>query len=69
MDLADFIITNAKAAGLNDDEIGGILQSATRKLPGNIPEDKWEEQIMTWINIRAKKNRTSNEVKEEETER
>lgn len=60
MNLIDFIITNAKAAGLDDNEIGGIIQSARRKLPGNVPEDKYEEQIMEWINIRAKNKKNSN---------
>lgn len=60
MNLIDFIITNAKAAGLDDNEIWGIIQSARRKLPGNVPEDKYEEQIMEWINIRAKNKKNSN---------
>lgn len=59
MNLKDFIITNAKAAGLSNDEIGGIMQSAMRKLPGNVPEDKYEEQIMEWINVRAKNKQKS----------
>ena len=60
MNLKDFIITNAKVAGLSDNEIGGIMQSAMRKLPGNVPEDKYEEQIMEWINIRVKNKQKSN---------
>lgn len=60
MDLKNFIITNAKAAGLDDAHIAGLLQSAMRKLPGNVPEEKWEEQVMEWINIRAKKNNSLN---------
>jgi len=60
MDLRNFIITNGKAAGLTDDQISGIFASATRKLPGNVPQEKWEEQIMTWINNRAQKNKEQN---------
>ena len=61
MDLTNFIITNARAAGLDDNHIAGLLQSASRKLPGNVPEEKWEEQVMEWINIRAKNNNSLNE--------
>lgn len=68
MDLVDFIVTNAKAAGLDDDQIGGILQSATRKLSGKVPEEKWKEQIMEWINIRANKNKPLNENNKEQQE-
>lgn len=68
MDLKNFIITNARANGLDDNQIAGIIQSACRKLPGNVPEEKYEEQIMEWISIRAKKNKENslNEVDEDE---
>ena len=66
MNLKDFIITNAKVAGLDDNEIGGILQSASRKIPGNVPEEKWKDQIMEWINIRANKNKPLNENNKEQ---
>ena len=56
MDLANFIITKGKEAGLTKDQISGILLSASRKLTGNVPEEKWEEQVMEWINKRAQKN-------------
>ena len=56
MDLANFIITKGKEAGLTQDQISGILLSASRKLTGNVPEEKWEEQVMEWINKRAQKN-------------
>ena len=68
MDLKNFIITNARANGLDDNQIAGIIQSACRKLPGNVPEEKYEEQIMEWISIRAIKNKeySLNEVDEDE---
>ena len=56
MDLANFIITKGKEAGLTKDQISGLLLSASRKLSGNVPEEKWEEQVMEWINKRAQKN-------------
>ena len=56
MDLANFIITKGKEAGLTKDQISGILLSASRKLTGNVPKEKWEEQVMEWINKRAQKN-------------
>lgn len=56
MDLANFIITKGKEAGLTKDQISGLLLSASRKLTGNVPKEKWEEQIMEWINKRAQKN-------------
>lgn len=67
MDLKDFIITNARAAGLDENQIAGIIQSACRKLPGNVPEEKYEEQIMEWISIRAKKDKENslNEIDED----
>ena len=61
MNLQDFIITNGKAAGLSNDEIAGMLQSAHRKLPGNVPEERYEEQVMEWINRRAKINKEEKE--------
>ena len=63
MDLAKFIITKGKKAGLTQDQISGILLSASRKLAGNVPEEKWEEQIMEWINKRAEKNTRNQENK------
>ncbi|MBQ6991817.1 MAG: hypothetical protein IJN50_02735 [Clostridia bacterium] len=60
MDLKNFIITNGKAAGLTDDQINGVIASAVRKLPGNVPQEKWEQQIMIWINDRAQKNKEGN---------
>ena len=54
MNLIDFIITNAKAAGLDDNEIGGIIQSARRKLPGNVPEDKHEDQLWNGLILELK---------------
>ena len=57
MNLKDFIITNGKAAGLSDEQISGVLASASRKLSGIVPKERWEEQVMTWINNRAKANR------------
>ena len=63
MDLKNFIITNARANGLDDNQIAGIIQSACRKLPGNVPEEKYEEQIMEWISIRAKKNKVKENIK------
>ncbi|MCI8352373.1 MAG: hypothetical protein HFJ58_01945 [Clostridia bacterium] len=57
VNLTDFTITNGRLAGLNENEIAGILQSAMRKLPGNVPEEKYKEQIMEWINNRASRKR------------
>lgn len=63
MDLANFIISKGKEAGLTKDQISGILLSASRKLTGNVPEEKWEEQVMEWINKRAQKNAGNHENK------
>ena len=68
MNLKNLIITYSIDYLLYDKKIAGIIQSACRKLPGNVPEEKYEEQIMEWISIRAKKNKENslNEVDEDE---
>ena len=57
MNLSEFITKKGQEKGLSADVISIILMSAHRHLPGNVPEEKWEEQVMVWINNAASKQR------------
>ena len=58
MNLGELIMQVGKEKGLSDDVISRILMNAERKLPGNVPEERWEEQVMLWIDNAAMKQRT-----------
>lgn len=57
MNLGEFIIQKGEEKGLDKGVIARILMNAQRKLPGNVPEERWEEQVMIWINNAAAKQR------------
>lgn len=57
MNLGEFIVQKGQEKGLEADVIDRILLSASRKLPGNVPEERWEEQVMVWIANAATKQR------------
>lgn len=64
MNLGKFIIQRGQEKGLSEDVIARILMNASRKLPGNVPEEKWEEQVMVWIDnaaLKQKEEATTNE--------
>ena len=50
MNLGEFIIQKCMEAGLSSEDLDRILLNAARRFPGNVPEEKWEEQAMIWIN-------------------
>lgn len=71
MNLGEFIIQKGQEKGLNEDVIARILMNASRKLPGNVPEERWEEQVMTWINnaVSSQNEETlTNEITREDIE-
>ncbi len=64
MNLGDFIIKEGLEKGLSEDVIGRIIGNAARKLPGNVPEERWQEQVMIWINNAAILNEKNCDEKE-----
>lgn len=67
MDLRDFIITNGKAAGLDNDRITHIFELVRRTFPGNIQEKDYESSIMDLISRSvAAKQKEENHLKSEE---
>lgn len=57
MNLGEFIIQKGQEKGLDNDVISRILINASRKLPGNVPKERYEEQVMVWINNAAAEQR------------
>lgn len=65
VDYEDFILSNGRANGLEENEIKTIMVRAHRIL-GRFPEEEREKVLMTWINNLAeckKKEREESEGK------
>lgn len=51
--LGEFIISKGIEHGLDEKEINVIMTKASHRLPGNVPKEKCEEQVLEWIKKKA----------------
>lgn len=64
MNLDEFITKKGQENGLGADVISRILMNAHFQLPRNVLEEKWEEQVMVWINNAVSKQREETMMQE-----